>query len=65
MNLGKAGLDVVGFRYDDNKYCRECFNQLPPEKIKFGNIRRAVIVLCENKQCCCAKINNAANAARI
>lgn len=51
MNLGKAGLEVVGFKYNDEKYCRECFNQLPPKTIKFGNIRRAVIVLCEDKKC--------------
>ncbi len=52
MNLGAAGLDVVGFKYNDDKYCRECFNTLPPDTIKFSRIFRAVIVLSEIKLCC-------------
>jgi hypothetical protein len=51
-----SGLDVVGFKYNDEKYCRECFYKLPPEPIKFSTIRRAVIVQSCIKNCCkCGK----------
>lgn len=42
--MGKAGFDVVAFRVDGEKYCRECFHKLPPKTIRFSPVIRAVIV---------------------
>lgn len=35
-------LDIVAFRYDGEKYCRQCFQQLPPKQIKFTPVPFAV-----------------------
>lgn len=57
MKLNKAGLDIVGYKYDDQKYCQDCFYSLGLKgKIKFCPILRAVIILSDFKNCCkCGK----------
>ncbi len=53
MELGQAGLDVVGFRYEGEKYCKECFRQIETygQRVRFSPIRLAVQVLSCIKNC--------------
>ena len=66
MDLYEKGLDVVAFEYEGEKYCRDCFRQLPAKTIKFIPILRAVIVQSSIKNCCkCGKdLSNVQDQAR-
>lgn len=44
-------LDIVAFRVDGEKYCRKCFHEFPPKRIKFTPIPRAVQQLSCVKNC--------------
>lgn len=47
------GLDVVGFKYEDEKYCRECFRliQTYGQRVRFSPIYLAVQVQSCIKYC--------------
>jgi len=53
--LGKAGLDVVGYKFGGKKLCKKCFYNLSLVKknytISYGVIYRAVIVLSQFQDC--------------
>jgi hypothetical protein len=53
MELGQAGLDIVGFRYEGEKYCKECFRQIETfgQRVRFSRIFLAVQVQSCIKNC--------------
>ena len=67
MDLGKSGLDVVGFKYQDQKYCPDCFVKVTDNRtVKFSPIYRAVIIQSSFKTCdsCNKDLNNGTDKAR-
>jgi hypothetical protein len=53
MDLGPSGEEVVGYLYEQGKYCKPCFYKVTPlgKQVRFGTVRRAVQVQSQWKCC--------------